>query len=110
MKVAPLTWGMLQPGTTQTVPIEMHKGRCYAIGAIATADFTGADLDLSLVDEGGSLFAAEIGPGAHPLVFHCSQTDGVARAVLHGHEVRRPSRFLLMVGQDPPPPVVVTAP
>jgi hypothetical protein len=110
MKVAPLTWGMLQPGTTQTVPVEMQKGRCYAIGAIATADFTGADLDLSLVDEGGSLFAAEIGPGAHPLVFHCSQTDGVVRAVLHGHEVRRPSRFLLMVGQDPPPPPVVVTP
>lgn len=102
MKVAPLSWGMLQPGSTQTIPVEMQAGRCYAVGAIATADFTGADLDLSLVDEDGSLFAAEIGPGPHPLVFHCSKTDSVARAVLHGHEVRRPSRFLLMVGEDQP--------
>jgi hypothetical protein len=107
MKVAPVTWGLLQPGATQTIPIEMHKGRCYAVGAVATPDFTGADLDLSLVDEDGSLFAAEIGPGPHPLVFHCSQTDSVARVVLTGHEVRRPSRFRLMIGEDAPPPMLV---
>ena len=105
MKAAPLTWGMLQPGATQTIPIEVHKDHCYAIGAIATADFTGSDLDLSLVDEDGSLFAAEIGPGPHPLVFHCSKTDSVVRAVLYGHEVRRPSRFLVMVGEAEPAPI-----
>jgi hypothetical protein len=53
-----------------------------------------------LTDEAGHLFAADIGPNPHPLLYHCAQHDGVMRAVLQGREVRRPSRFLLLLGDD----------
>jgi hypothetical protein len=53
-----------------------------------------------LTDENGRLFAADIGPNPHPLLYHCAQRDGVMRAVLQGREVRRPSRFLLLLGDD----------
>jgi hypothetical protein len=97
-ELAPLTWGLLQPNTSQTVPIEVSAGQCYAIGAIATPDFVGGDLDLSLVGSDGVLKAAEIGPNPHPLTYYCSEHDGIVRAVLRGLGVRRAARFLVVVG------------
>jgi len=99
MQLAPVTWGLLQPGGTQRVPIDVQAGQCYAIGAIASADFVGADLDMSVVDAAGTLQAAEIGPNPHPLVYYCSKHDGVVHAVLRGVAVRRPSRFLVVMGR-----------
>src|SRR6185295_14823062 len=60
MKVVPVSWGLLQPGRSQTIPVQMRAGSCYAVGAVATPDFTGSDLDLSLVADDGTLLAAEI--------------------------------------------------
>ncbi len=100
-ELLPLTWGLLQPGATQTIPVEVQAGRCYAIGAIATPDFVGGDLDMSLVSREGVLMAAEIGPNPHPLAYHCAEQDGIVRVVLRGLGVRRPARFLVAVGQAP---------
>jgi hypothetical protein len=100
-ELTPLTWGLLQPGATQSVPIEVEAGRCYAIGAIATQDFVGGDLDMSLVDRNGVLQAAEIGPNPHPLTYYCGKHDGTVRAVLRGLAVRKPARFLVVVGKAP---------
>lgn len=99
MQVDPVAWGLLQPHTRQSVPLRMHAGRCYAVSAVATPDFAGGDLDMSLVDESGRVLAAEIGPNPHPILFHCSERGGLMRAVLQGHQVRRPARFLLMLGK-----------
>ncbi|MDD9938646.1 MAG: hypothetical protein OXT09_33860 [Myxococcales bacterium] len=100
LRAQPLTWGLLRPGQGQTIPVEVEGGRCYAISAIATPDFAGADLDLSLLDAGGRVVAAEIGPNPHPLVYHCAERGSILRAVLRGHDLRRPGRFLLVVGHD----------
>ena len=100
-ELEPLTWGLLQPSESQTVPIEVQAGQCYAIGAIATPDFVGGDLDMSLVDRDGVLQAAEIGPNPHPLTYFCGKETGVVRAVMRGLGVRRPARFLVVVGKAP---------
>jgi hypothetical protein len=100
MRATPAVWGLLQPEGTQSIPLQVHAGRCYAVGAVATADFAGGDLDMSLTDESGRLYSADIGPNPNPLIFHCAKRDGVLRAVLRGREVRRPSRFLLLLGAD----------
>ncbi len=102
MRATPVTWGLLQPEGTQSVPLQLRAGRCYAVGAIASADFSGGDLDMSLVDGEGRLLAAEIGPNPDPLVFHCAQRDERARAVMQAHEIRRPARFLLLLAQEAP--------
>lgn len=101
MQATPVVWGLLQPEATQNIPLLLRAGRCYGIGAVAAPEFTGGDLDMSLVDQDGRLFAAEIGPNPHPLVFHCATHDTVARAVLQAHEIRRPARFLLVLGEQP---------
>lgn len=100
MQPKPVSWGLLQPDTRQSVPLRMRPGQCYAVAAVATADFAGGDLDMSLVDESGRVHAAEIGPNPNPLLFHCSEHGGLVRVVLEGHQIRRPSRFLLLLGED----------
>jgi hypothetical protein len=100
LRAEPLTWGILRPSESQTIPVEVQGGRCYAVGAVATPDFSGADLDLSLLDASGHVHAAEIGPNPHPVVFHCAERDAVMHAVLHGHDLRRPGRFLLLLGRN----------
>jgi hypothetical protein len=102
MHVAPVVWGLLQPEGTQSIPLKVRAGRCYAVGAVASGDFAGGDLDMSLTDESGRLLSADIGPNANPLLYHCAAHDGVLRAVLQGREVRRPARFLLAIGDDAP--------
>jgi hypothetical protein len=106
MQATPLSWGLLQPETRQSVPVRMRPGQCYALSAVPTSDFAGGDLDMSLVDESGAVRAAEIGPNPNPLLFHCSEQGGLMRAVLEAHQIRRPSRFLLVLGEgggDTPP-------
>jgi len=100
MQATPAVWGLLQPEGVQTIPFKVRANRCYAVGAVATQDFAGGDLDMSLTDETGRLYAADIGPNPHPLLFHCAERDGVLRVVVRGHEVRRPSRFLVLLGDD----------
>lgn len=100
MQAAPVTWGLLQPENTQSVPLKVRAGQCYGVGAIASSDFSGGDLDLMVVDEAGNLKAAEVGPNAHPMVFHCSDRDGLVHAVLKGREVHRSARFLLMLAEE----------
>jgi hypothetical protein len=100
MEPKPVSWGLLQPETRQSVPLRVRPGQCYAVAAVATPDFAGGDLDMSLVDESGLVHAAEIGPNPHPLLFHCSEHGGLVRVVLEGHQIRRPSRFLLLLGED----------
>jgi hypothetical protein len=109
MQPKPVSWGLLEPETRQTVPLRMRPGQCYAVAAVATADFGGGDLDMSLVDESGRVHAAEIGPNPHPLLFHCSEQGGLVRVVLEGHQIRRPSRFLLLLGEDSERPSPVDA-
>jgi hypothetical protein len=99
MRATPVVWGLLQPESTQAVPLQLRAGRCYAVGAVTASDFAGGDLDMSLVDENGRLFAAEIGPNPSPLLFHCPTRDTRARAILQAHEIRRPARFLLVLGE-----------
>ena len=99
MQATPLSWGLLQPETRQTVPVRMRAGRCYAVSAVATGDFAGGDLDMSLIDDAGAVRAAEIGPNPNPLLFYCSEHGGLMRAVLEAHQIRRPSRFLLVLGE-----------
>jgi hypothetical protein len=100
MRAAPVVWGLLQPEATQTIPLHLRAGHCYAVSAVAAPEFAGGDLDLSLVDEEGRLFASEIGPNPNPLVFHCAARDTAARAILQAHEIRRPARFLLVLGEQ----------
>jgi hypothetical protein len=100
MEPKPVSWGLLQPDTRQTVPLRMRPGQCYAVAAVASGDFAGGDLDMSLVDESGRVQAAEIGPNPHPLLFHCSEQGGLVRVVIEGHQIRKPSRFLLLLGED----------
>jgi hypothetical protein len=102
MNTEALTWGMLRPGDAQAVPLQLSADHCYAVAAIASPDFGGGDLDMSLVDEQGRFAAAEQGPNPHPLVFHCPKRSAVFKAVLRGHDIRRPSRFLLLLGKDMP--------
>jgi hypothetical protein len=100
MHATPVAWGFLQPEATQMLPLPLRAGHCYAVAAIASPEFAGGDLDMSLVDEHGGLFAAEIGPNPHPLVFHCATRDTAARAVLQAHDIRKPARFLLILGEE----------
>ena len=102
--------GFLQPEATQSVPLRLSAGNCYAVGAVAATDFAGGDLDMSLVDEDGRVFAAEIGPSPNPLLFHCAARDTVAQAILQAHEIRRPARFLLVLGEEHRDPVVAVVP
>ena len=110
MKPSPVAWGLLQPETRQTVPLRLRPGHCYAVSAVATSDFAGGDLDMSLVDEAGRVLAAEIGPNPNPIVFHCSERGGTARAVLDSHQIRRPARFLLLLGENGTSPAPVQQP
>jgi hypothetical protein len=96
----PLAWGMVRPGATHEVPIRLRGGSCYAIGAIAAAETYGGDLDLSIVDGRGSLRAADVGPNAHPVVYDCPERDETLRAVVRASDLRRPSRFLVVVGRS----------
>lgn len=101
MAPEPLAWGMVRPGMTHDVPVRLRAGSCYAIGAIATADaYGGGDLDLSVVDARGSLRAADVGPNAHPVVFECPDHDETLHAVVRAGDMRRPSRFLVVVGRS----------
>jgi hypothetical protein len=96
----PLAWGIVRPGETNEVPVRLHAGTCYALGVVATADALGGDLDLSLVDERGSVRAADIGASTHPLVFDCPERDETVKAVVRASELRKPSRFLLVLGRS----------
>lgn len=100
MTPEPLAWGMVRPGTTHEVPVRLRAGSCYAIGAIASAEGYGGDLDLSLVDSRGTLLAADVGPSAHPLVFECPERDETVRAVVRASDLRKPSRFLVVLGRS----------
>jgi hypothetical protein len=102
LRAEPFSWGLLRPGESQSVPLSLEGGRCYSVAALATPDFAGADLDLSLINSDGVVDAAEIGPNPHPMVFHCPERDGVVRAVVRAHDLRAPGRFLLVVGTDAP--------
>ena len=110
MRTTPVAWGLLQPEGVQAVPLHLRAGRCYAVSALAAPEFAGGDMDMSLVDEEGRLFASEIGPSPHPLVFHCAERDTLARAVVQAHEIRRPARFLLVLGEPHEEPQVGAAP
>ena len=100
MSPEPLAWGMVRPGTTHDVPVRLRAGSCYAIGAIAATDASGGDLDLSILDARGSLRAAGVGPNAHPVVFACPERDETLRAVVRASDVRKPSRFLVVLGRS----------
>ncbi|MFI5309366.1 MAG: hypothetical protein ACHQ53_18570, partial [Polyangiales bacterium] len=110
MHMSPVVWGAIQPEGTQSLPIPVRAGRCYAIAVVASPDFNGGDLDLSLVEKSGRVLAAEIGPGANPLVFHCAERDSIVRAVVQAHEIRRLARFLLVIGEDDPARLAQGAP
>ena len=103
MAPEPLAWGMVRPGATHEVPVRLRGGSCYAIGAIASADAFGGDLDLSVVDGRGSLRAADVGPNAHPVVFECPERDETLRAVVRASDLRKPSRFLVVIGRSSSP-------
>jgi len=96
----PLTWGMLRPHESQAIPIQLEAGHCYSVAVVASPEFSGADIDLSLLDRRGRVLAAEIGPNPNPLVYHCTDRDAVVRAVVSPHELRTPGRFLLVLGRD----------
>ncbi|MDH5674980.1 MAG: hypothetical protein OEZ06_22820 [Myxococcales bacterium] len=100
MRTEPVGWGLLRPRESQSVPLPVKAGICYGVGAIATSEFKGADLDMTLIDESGATQAAEIGPNSHPVVFHCAERDGLLRAVVRGHDLRQPGRYLLLRGRD----------
>jgi hypothetical protein len=100
MTPEPLAWGMVRPGTTHDVPVRLRAGSCYAISAIAATDTLGGDLDLSVIDARGSLRAADVGPNAHPVVYECPEHDETLRAVVRAGDMRRPSRFLVVVGRS----------
>ncbi|MGD8860568.1 MAG: hypothetical protein PVI30_11200 [Myxococcales bacterium] len=102
LRSTPYAWAVLRPGEPHSLPIDVQGGRCYGIGAVPTPDFGGADLDLSLLDDGG-LRAADIGPNPSPVVYHCAAHDGVVHAVVRGHELRRPGRVLLVLAADAAP-------
>jgi hypothetical protein len=93
------TWALLRPQMPHTIPIRVRKGRCYAIGAVSTGE-GGGDLDLSVLDAQGRLRAAELGPGATPLVFDCPERDETLHAVVRPTELRKPARFLMIVGSS----------
>ena len=103
MHAAPVSWGLLQPEGVQVDPTEVRAGPLLRGRRHRHADFAGGDLDMSLIDEPGRLFAADIGPNPQPLLYHCATRDGVLRAVLRGHDVRRPARFLVLFGDDSAP-------
>lgn len=100
MTPEPLVWGIVRPGTGHEVPVRLRGGACYAIGAIATADAPFGDLDLSLIDERGVMRAADVGPSPHPVVFDCPQRDETVKAIVRPSDLRRPSRFLLVLGRS----------
>lgn len=102
MSPEPLAWGMVRPGATHQVPVRLRGGSCYAIGALASSEAYGADLDLSIVDARGSLLAADVGPNAQPVVYDCPEHDETVHAVVRASDLRRPSRFLVVLGRSSP--------
>jgi hypothetical protein len=99
MRSVPVAWGLVESERTQAVPVKLMKGRCYAVGALASGDVGAGDLDMSLIDERGRFLAAEIGPGPNPLVYHCAPRDMTARAVVQSHQIAHPARFLVLLGE-----------
>lgn len=102
MEAEPLTWGLVKPGEAQEVPLSLAKGNCYAVAAIATQDFAGGDIDMSLLDAHGGFAAGEQGSSPNPLVFQCADEDAVYKAVVRSHGIRRPGRFMLLLGKEAP--------
>jgi hypothetical protein len=100
MRSIPVAWGLVQPERTQSVPVQLRAGHCYAVGAVASGDVGAGDLDMSLIDERGRFLAAEIGPNPNPLVYHCAERDLTARAVVQSHQIPQPARFLVLLGEQ----------
>jgi hypothetical protein len=99
MRSVPVAWGVVESERSQSVPVQLGAGRCYAVGAVASGDVGTGDLDMSLIDERGRFLAAEIGPNPNPLVYHCAERDMVARAVVQSHQIAHPARFLVLLGE-----------
>lgn len=99
LRAVPIAWGVVGKESTQTLPVSLRPGRCYAVGVIASGDVGSGDLDLTLTDAQGTVLGAELGPSPNPLLYHCTRAEGAARAVVQSHQIRTPARFLLVVGE-----------
>lgn len=100
LRAAPVAWSVVDPERPRSVPVSLRGAGCYAIAAVASDDVANGDLDMSLVDAAGRMLSAELGPSPHPLLYHCAQHDALGvRAVVQSHQLRKPARFLLVMGE-----------
>jgi hypothetical protein len=95
-----LAWGMLVPGQTLSIPVDLVAGRCYAFSAV-TADEAGeGDLDLMLLDDQGALLGWDVGRDTAPLLFHCAERSG--RFAIRGRLYGGWGRYLTIRGEETP--------
>jgi len=95
----PLPWGMLIPGQTLWIPIDLEAGRCYGLSAVTADEAAEGDLDLMLVDERGALLAWDVGANASPVLYHCPEESGRYR--IRGRLYGAWGRYLTVLGEEP---------
>ncbi len=69
------TTGELETGNNRNFEIQLEGGRCYAI--LAVGDGGVRDLDLVLLDQGGSEIDRDLAQDARPTVRVCPERDGL---------------------------------
>ena len=81
--------------------LPIARGQCLAIGGVASDELDGADLDVLVEGDGGSLIAWHVGTGGLPLTYVCAERDERLRVV--GRIVGpRVGRYLIVVGASAP--------
>jgi hypothetical protein len=96
-----LAWGMLVPGQTLAIPVDLVAGRCYAFSAVTADEAGDGELDLMLLDDQGALLGWDVGGGASaPLLFHCAERSG--RFTIRGRLYGAWGRYLTIEGDETP--------
>jgi hypothetical protein len=95
-----LGWGVVGQEHAQSMPVPMRPSTCYAVALVASSDVgASGDLDLTLADAKGRVLAADLGPSTHPIVYHCTGDEPRVHALIQSHQLGKPARFLLLLGE-----------
>lgn len=95
----PLGWSLVRPQLADRTALPLRAGECYALGAIGSDELPSTAVELSLLDDRGRVVASRQGASAQPLLFHCAERSATYRAVANSHELRRPGRYMLVLGK-----------
>lgn len=93
-----LSWGLLSPGRSLSMPVRLEAGRCYGVAGVPDDGLPSGDLDLLLLDDTGALRAWELSSDATPVLYHCPDRTALHRVVGRAFGAR--GRYLVVIGED----------